>query len=54
MITIATLTGAVMIALGDRYAGIMGNNAKLRMRYKAVKWMSWYGRCQYMLTIKRK
>ncbi|MFA6992173.1 MAG: leucyl aminopeptidase [Candidatus Gracilibacteria bacterium] len=27
--TIATLTGAIMIALGDRYAGLMGNDKKL-------------------------
>lgn len=30
MISIATLTGAVSVALGDRYAGILGNSAKLR------------------------
>lgn len=30
MITIATLTGAVAVALGDRYAGVMGNDPKLR------------------------
>lgn len=30
MISIATLTGAVAVALGDRYAGIMGNSTKLR------------------------
>lgn len=30
MITIATLTGAVAVALGDRYAGILGNSTKLR------------------------
>jgi len=29
IITIATLTGAVMIALGDRYAGLMGNDKEL-------------------------
>ena len=29
MITIATLTGAVAVALGDRYAGIEGNDLKL-------------------------
>lgn len=28
-IDLATLTGACMVALGDRYAGIMGNNKKL-------------------------
>lgn len=30
IITIATLTGAIAVALGDRYAGIMGNDLKLR------------------------
>lgn len=30
MITIATLTGAVCVALGDRYAGLMGNSVRLR------------------------
>ncbi|MBI4975316.1 leucyl aminopeptidase [Candidatus Peregrinibacteria bacterium] len=30
IITIATLTGAVALALGDRYAGLLGNNTKLR------------------------
>jgi len=29
IITIATLTGAVLIALGNRYAGLMGNDLKL-------------------------
>jgi len=29
VIDIATLTGACMIALGDRYAGLLGNNQKL-------------------------
>jgi leucyl aminopeptidase len=30
IITIATLTGAVAVATGDRYSGIIGNNSKLR------------------------
>ncbi|MEK7672426.1 MAG: leucyl aminopeptidase [Patescibacteria group bacterium] len=30
IITIATLTGAVAVALGDRYAGLLGNSPKLR------------------------
>lgn len=30
IITIATLTGAVAVALGDRYAGLLSNNVKLR------------------------
>lgn len=30
MITIATLTGAVAVALGDRYAGLIGNDKPLR------------------------
>ena len=30
IITIATLTGAVAVALGDRYAGLISNNTKLR------------------------
>jgi len=30
LIDLATLTGACVIALGDRYAGIMGNDKKLR------------------------
>jgi leucyl aminopeptidase len=30
IITIATLTGAVAVALGDRYSGLLGNNLKLR------------------------
>lgn len=30
IISIATLTGAVAVALGDRYAGILSNSAKLR------------------------
>lgn len=30
IVTIATLTGAVSIALGDRYAGLIGNNIRLR------------------------
>lgn len=30
MITVATLTGAVAIALGDRYCGLMGNDPKVR------------------------
>lgn len=30
LITVATLTGAVGIALGDRYSGLMGNNLVLR------------------------
>jgi len=29
MMTIATLTGAVMVALGFRYAGIMGTDRKM-------------------------
>jgi leucyl aminopeptidase len=29
VITIATLTGAIMVALGDRYAGLMGNDKEL-------------------------
>ncbi len=29
MISIATLTGAVSVALGDRYAGVLGNTSKL-------------------------
>lgn len=29
IISIATLTGAVAVALGDRYAGVLGNNADL-------------------------
>lgn len=29
IISIATLTGAVAVALGDRYCGVMGNNKKL-------------------------
>lgn len=34
IITIATLTGAVSIALGDRYAGLIGNDPKLRTGLK--------------------
>ncbi len=34
VITIATLTGAVAVALGDRYAGLIGNNVKLRAKLK--------------------
>lgn len=30
IITIATLTGAVAVATGDRYSGLIGNNRKLR------------------------
>ncbi len=30
LITVATLTGAVSVALGDRFSGIMGNNLELR------------------------
>lgn len=30
IITIATLTGAVAVALGERYAGLLGNDPKLR------------------------
>jgi len=30
LITIATLTGAVAVALGDRYAGLLGNDRKLK------------------------
>ncbi|MEK7126885.1 MAG: leucyl aminopeptidase [Patescibacteria group bacterium] len=32
IITVATLTGAVEVALGDRYAGIMGNSLDLRKK----------------------
>lgn len=32
MITIATLTGAVAVALGNRYAGLLGNNTDLRRK----------------------
>ncbi len=32
LITIATLTGAVYSALGDRYAGLLGNNRDLRKK----------------------
>ncbi len=32
IITIATLTGAVAVALGERYAGLIGNDLKLRAR----------------------
>lgn len=32
ILTIATLTGAVGVAVGNRYAGLMGNNPKLRKR----------------------
>ncbi|MFA7685872.1 MAG: leucyl aminopeptidase [Candidatus Gracilibacteria bacterium] len=36
IVTVATLTGAVAIALADRYAGVMGNNLPLRYElYKA-------------------
>lgn len=36
IITVATLTGAVKIALADRYSGVMGNDLKLREAlYKA-------------------
>ena len=32
ILTIATLTGAVAVSVGNRYAGLMANNAKLRNR----------------------
>ncbi len=32
IVDVATLTGAVMVALGDRTAGVMGNNETLRQR----------------------
>lgn len=32
IITLATLTGAVKVALGDRYAGVMGNDLNLRKK----------------------
>lgn len=36
IVTVATLTGAVHVALGDRYSGLMGNDLKLRDQlYKA-------------------
>lgn len=36
IVTLATLTGAVKVALGDRYSGIMGNDLNLRTElYKA-------------------
>ncbi len=34
LVTIATLTGAVGVALGSRYAGILGNNVPLRNRIR--------------------
>ncbi len=45
IITIATLTGAVSVALGNRYAGLMGNDLKLRKDLqkagKAVDDLGW-------------
>lgn len=34
IITIATLTGAVAVATGDRYSGLIGNDRKLRLALK--------------------
>ena len=37
MLTIATLTGAVGVALGDRYCGIMGNNDEIISKFIDAK-----------------
>ena len=45
MLTIATLTGAVAVALGDRYCGLMGNNDDLIKKFinagKEVDELGW-------------
>lgn len=36
IVDLATLTGACMVALGDHYAGLFGNNQKLKERIKSA------------------
>ena len=41
VVDLATLTGACVVALGNNYAGLMGNNSKLKDRIREASGRSW-------------
>ena len=53
IVDLATLTGAIIVALGSEYAGLWSNNDKLsKQLYEAErKLRKNYGECHYMKII---